>query len=239
MRQPCQNSVRHFSGKKCLTPFASGLTIVELVLVIGLSAILFVIAPPLVFHGVKTMVFLPNAMMVNDVADEVMHQIVEGGVSNKLAGQRILGLRVAGRPVGWTQPVIWLAESNRIGYITAGNQVVLIRLDASVASQEVIKRSLPPPTTNCTNVDTVLPTLTEEIIPYHAQESMWIVRIVTAGPLFRYYNQSGAEIVTPGCPPSAAIRRVDVALTAQSGDGNFDEGHAREPITSSVAIRSP
>ena len=212
-----------------------GLTLVELVLVIGLSAILFVIAPPLVFYGVKTTVFLPNAMAVNDAAGEVTHQLIEGGTSH-LGGQRVLGLRFAGRPVGWTQPVVWLAEQNRIGYITSGNQMVLVRLDQSIVQQEVIRRSLPPVTTTCANVDTVLPTLTEETIPDQVQGH---VRIVTAGSLFRYYNQSGTEIVTPGCPPSAAIRRVDVALTAQSGDGNFDEGHAKEPITSSVAIRAP
>ena len=235
MRKPCQNSVRHFSSKKCLTLFASGLTIVELVLVIGLSAILFVIAPPLVFHGVKTTVFLPKAMAVTEVADEVTHQLIEGGTSN-LAGQRVLGLRFAGRAPGVTTFPVWLAEPNRIGYVTSGSQMVLVRLDQSVAQQEVVRRSLPPLTTTCSNVDTVLPTLTEEVIPYQAQGR---VRIVTTGPLFRYYNQSGAEIVTPGCPPSVAIRRIDVAFTAQTDDGSFNEGNASEPMTSSAAIRSP
>jgi len=204
-------------------------TLVELVIVIIISGILFVTTPILVFHGVKTLVFLPKALAANNVATEVLHQMIEGGFST-LAGQpTVRGLRFAVRRSA-AEPALWLAEASRIGFRTSDGQTVLVRLDSSVVNQEVVKRSLPAP--SCT------PTLgTEEVIPYHAQGSVRILPIVR---LFRYYDQSGLEVNNPSsCPPPATIRRVDMAFTAQTGNGNFDQGDAREDITSSVAIRVP
>ena len=206
-----------------------GVTLVELVLVIVVSAILFLVTPVLLFHGVKTLVFLPKALAVNNVATEVLHQAIEGGFST-LAGQTtVRGLKFAVRRSG-TEPALWLAEAGRIGFRTSDGQTVLVRLDSSVLNEEAVKRSLPAP--SCT------PTLgTEEVLPYHAQGSVRILPIVR---LFRYYDQSGTEVNNPSsCPPPATIRRVDIAFTAQTGNGNFDEGQAREEITSSVAIRVP
>ena len=199
-------------------------TLVELVIIMVVSGILFVTTPILVFHGVKTLVFLPKALVVNQVATEVLHQVVEGGFST-LAGQpTVRGLRFAVRRSA-AEPALWLAETTRIGFLTSSGQNVLVRLDS-----ESVKRSLPS-ATSCT------PTIgTEEVLPYEAAGS---VRILATGALFRYYNQSGAEVVTPGCPPPTTIRRVDIALTAQTGSGNFDQGDASETITSSVAIRVP
>ena len=74
-----------------------GVTLVELVLVMVVSGILFVATPPLMFQGVQTMVFLPRALAVNEAGTEAMHQIVEGGFST-LAGQTtVRGLRFAVR----------------------------------------------------------------------------------------------------------------------------------------------
>jgi hypothetical protein len=208
-------------------------TLVELVIVIVVTALIFLITPILVFHGVKTLVFLPKALAANDVATEILHQMIESGFST-LQAAPVRGLRFASRtlPTDGTasQPALWLAESSRIGFRTADGQSILLRWDNSVTSQEVIRRSLPAP--SCT------PTIgTEEVLPYQAQG---VVRILPTVRLFRYYNQSGVEVNNPpSCPPPATIRRVDIAFTAQTGSGNFDEGEAREDITSSVAVRVP
>ena len=214
-----------------------GVTLVELVIVMVVTGILFVTTPPLLFHGVKTMVFLPKALAVNHVATEVLHQIVEGGFSI-LQTTPARGLRFANRtlPTGGSsvQPAIWLAEDKRIGFLTADGQYILIRLDDTVVNNEVITRSFPPTSSTCSSS---FASLTPENIPYHAQGS---VRILPTVRLFRYYNQSGLEVNNPwSCPPPSTIRRVDIAFRAQTGTGNFDEGNAREDITSSVAIRVP
>src|SRR3990167_6976393 len=58
-----------------------GVTLVELVIVIVVSVIVFAAAPVLIFYGVKTLVFLPKALAANDAATEVLHQMIEGGFS--------------------------------------------------------------------------------------------------------------------------------------------------------------
>jgi len=207
---------------------SAAVTLVELVIVMVVSGILFVATPILVFHGVKTLVFLPKALAVNQVATEVLHQVVEGGVSH-LSGQTVRGLRFTVRRSA-TEPALWLAEASRIGFRTSDGQTVLVRLDSSVVNQEAVKRSLPAP--SCT------PTIgAEEVLPYHAQGT---VRILPTIRLFRYYNQSGVEVNDPPtCPPPTTIRRVDIAFSAQTGNGNFDQGEAGEDIASAVAIRVP
>ncbi len=203
-----------------------GLTLVELVIVMVVSGILFVTTPLLVFHGVKTLVFLPKALAVNEAAMEVLHQMVEGGFST-LSGQTTLrGLRFAVRRSA-TDPALWLAEASRVGFLSADGQYVLLRLDAEAIKRSVVASPSCSPTPG-----------TEEVIPYQAAG---LVRILPTGSLFRYYNQSGTTEVQlpPLCPPPTTIRRVDIAFTAQIGNGNFDEGNARENITSSVAIRVP
>lgn len=209
-----------------------GWTLVELVVVMAVIGVLSLVAPPLVWRGTQTMVVLPRELAVNHVTAEVTHQLIEGGFS-ALPGRTtpIRGLRFAIRtvPTGGSavQPPLWLAETNRIGFLTADGDYVLIRLDA-----ETIKRSLPPTSTTCASV----PALTEERIP---DQTPGAVRILTTTALFRYYNQAGAEIGVPGCPPNSTIRRVDIAFVAQTGNGMFDNGNAREQVTSSVAIRMP
>ena len=217
------------SAPGCPSDALLGLTLVELVLVMTISAIVFAATPPLVLQGVRTMVFLPKAIATNQVAMEVVQQVIEGGFST-LPGQAspIRGLRFAvGQGAG--KPAIWLAEAGRIGFLTSDGRSVLIRLDSA---NHAIKRSLLPVTTTCS---TIPEALAEEIIPYQALGS---VQITTAGALFQYYNQSGGA-VAPSCPPSPAIRRVAIAFAAQTGNGVFDEGNAREAIASSVAIRLP
>ena len=213
----------------------SALTLVELIIVMVVSGILFVTTPPLVFHGVKTLVFLPRALAVNQTASEALHQIVEGGFSI-LAGQTtIRGLRFAVRR-STAEPALWLAEDNRIGFRNSDGQDVLIRWDSSTPNQEVIRRDLISPV--C-----LPPNNPGEILPYYAQGiggqgTVRILQIPSATPIFRYYNQSGA-LVAPTCPPSSTIRRVDIAFIAQTGSGVFDEGQAKEQVASSVAIRVP
>ena len=209
----------------------NGLTLVELVIIMAVSGIIFVTTPPLLFHGVKTMVFLPNALAVNQVATDVIHQIAEGGFSDQtLTGQTtIRGLRFAVQR-STTEAAVWLVEANRIGFRTSDGQYVIIRWDstASVVKRGVVASASCPATNPST----------EEIIPYQAQTSG--VQILPTGFFFVYYDTSGS-LVTPvgtGCPPTA-IRRVDIAFTAQTGNGVFDQGNAQEPITSSVTIRVP
>ena len=206
-------------------------TLVELVIVLVVSGILFFTTPILIFHGVKTLVFLPKALAVNQTAMEILHQVVEGGFSTLPGQTTIPGLRFAVQRIS-TERALWLAEADRIGFRTSDGQSVLIRWDSSVVNQEVIRRTLPTP--SCTPVMDP-----GESIPYHADGSVRILRIAPATPVFRYYNQSGTEIVTPGCPPLTTIRRVDIAFTAQTGSGLFDEGQASENLTTSVAIRVP
>lgn len=206
-----------------------GVTLVELVLVLVISGILFVATPPLMFHGVQTMVFLPRALAVNEAGTEAMQQIVEGGFST-LPGQSapVRGLRFASGAVptgaAAAQPALWLAEPDRIGFRTSDGQYVLIRFDA-----EAIKRSLPVGASCSPAIGT------EEVLPYQASG---VVRILPTTSLFRYYNQSGAELV-PGCPPPSTIRRVDVQFVAQTGSGSFEEGQASQPMMTSVAVRVP
>jgi len=201
-------------------------TLVELVIVLVVSGILCVMTPILIFHGVKTLVYLPKALAVNEAAMEALHQMVEGGFST-LSGQTVRGLRFAVRRSA-TEPALWLAETDRIGFLTSDGQRVLIRWDS-----ELIKRSLPA-STAC---PPAIPAPSdEEVLPDQAEG---IVRIPTTGSLFQYYNQSGGVIPAPGCASAAAVRRVDIAFTAQTGTGNFDQGNASEKITSSVAIRVP
>ena len=210
-----------------------GVTLVELVLVIVVSAILFLVAPVLLFHGVKTLVFLPKALAVNNVATEVLHQTIEGGFST-LAGQpTVQGLRFAVRRSG-TEPALWLAEASRIGFRTSDNQDVLLWLDDETTltpEVDVLKRSL------VTSPGCAPSIVSTEIIPYHAAGTTRILPIVR---LFRYYDQTGLEVNNPSsCPPPTTVRRVDMAFTAQTGNGNFDQGNTREDVTSSVAIRVP
>ena len=216
-------------GRRMTRPVSRGVTLVELVLVMVVSAILFVTTPILIFHGVKTLVFLPKALAANTVGNEAMTQVVEGGFST-LQSAPVRGLRCAIRtvPTGGSslQPAIWLAEVSRIGFLTSDGQYVLIRLD-----NELIKRSLPA-SAACPPAAPV----TEEVLPYQAQG---IVRITTAASLFQYYNQSGVVLAAPGCASAAAVRRVDITFTAQTGNGVFDQGNATEDIKSSVAVRVP
>ncbi len=207
-------------------------TLVELVVVLVVTSIIALLTPRLFFYGVKTMVFLPKALAVNHAATEAAHQVIEGGFST-LAGQpTVRGLRFAVRRSA-TEPALWLAESSRVGFLTSDGQAVLVRLDDAVVNSEVVKRGLPPVSSTCLDD---FSSLTEEVIPYHALGS---VRILAPGALFRYYNQSGVEVPPGDCPPPAGIRRVDIAFVAQTGSGNFDQGDAREQITSSVAVRVP
>ena len=136
------------------------------------------VVPPLVWRGVQTMVVLPRELAVNHVTAEVMHQLIEGGFS-ALPGRTtpVRGLRFAIRtmPTGGSavQSPLWLAETNRIGFLTADGDYVLIRLNA-----ETMKRSLPSTSTTCSSV----PSLTEETIPDQTPGS---VRILTTTALFR------------------------------------------------------
>ena len=200
-------------------------TLVELVIVMVLTGILFVTTPILVFHGVKTLVFLPKALAVNEAAMEALHQMVEGGFSTLSGQTTVRGLRFAVRRSA-TDPALWLAEASRVGFLSADGQYVLLRLNAEAVKRSVVAAPSCSPTPG-----------TEEVIPYQASGT---VRILPTGSLFRYYNQSGTEVqLPPLCPPPLTIRRVDMAFAAQTGSGVFAEGNAREDLTTSVAIRVP
>lgn len=191
-----------------------GLTLIELVLVMAVSGILALMTPLLMFHGVKTLVFLPRALAANQVATEIMHQIAEGGWST-LPGQSapVRGLRLAVR--GATQEAVWHHQPTQVGFRTSDDQCVFIQLASGVMQRSV---SAITPITSC-----VIPA-GSETIPY---DTMGVQILTPGGPLFQYYS------------PGGVIRRVDVAFVAQTGTGLFEEGHAREDIKSSVAIRVP
>ena len=206
---------------------ARGVTLVELVIVMGIMVILALTVPIIIFRGVGTMVLLPRAIAVNDAATEAIHQVVEGGWST-LPGQTapVRGLRFAVRRSS-TEAALWLAEAGRIGFRTSDGQFIVLRLDVA----ESIKRSLPASAT-CPPASG-----TEEVLPY---QSEGIVRILPSGSLFRYYNQSGDEIVSPGgCSPDMTIRRVDIRFVAQTGSGVFMEGQAQQDVLTSAAVRVP
>lgn len=209
-------------------------TLVELVIVLVITSIIAFLTPRLFFHGVQTMVFLPKALAVNNAATEILHQMIEGGFSSLALQPPVRGLRFAVR-LSATEPALWLAEASRIGFRTADGQSILLRWDDSTLNKEVIRRSFPSP--SCT------PAIDDgEVIPYKTDGIVRVLQTPTIPPprsVFRYYNQSDIEDVTPGCPVPTTIRRVDIAFTAQTGTGNFDQGNASEQITSSVAIRVP
>lgn len=195
-------------------------TLVELVIVVVVTSIVFLVTPILVFHGVKTLVFLPKALAVNHAATEVLHQMVEGGFST-LQSTPVRGLRFANRtlPFGGNtvQPAIWNAQPSQVGFRTSDTECVTIQLSGVVINRRVA--------TVAAGAACVDPGPPGEDIPY--QDVSGSVQITPAGSLFTYYN------------PGGGIRRVDIAFTAQTGSGNFDQGDTSETITSSVAIRVP
>ena len=79
----------------------------------------------------------------------------------------------------------------------------------------------------------------EEFLPYDAQMTN-SVQITPTGSLFVYYDNNGVVVapIGSGCPPTV-IRRVEIAFVAQTGNGVFDQGQAKEQVMSSVAIRTP
>ena len=191
-----------------------GLTLVELVLVMAITSILALMTPLLMFYGVKTMVFMPKALAVNQVASEILQQTIEGGWSS-LTGQTVRGLRFAVRDT--SEAAVWQRQANQVGFRTSDNQCVLIQL-----SSGVLRRFNWPatPNTPCGS-----PQGGSENFPY--DNTMGVQIIAPDGLLFQYYS------------PGGVIRRVDIAFRTQTGSGLFEEGNAREDISSSVAIRVP
>ncbi len=221
---------------RCAEGSHAGLTLVELVLVIVVSAIVLLAVPALLSRGVQTMVYLPRATATNEVALELLHQLVEGGFST-LQPTPLRGLRFSARTLPQADtaasPAIWLAETSCLGYRTAENQLIFVRLDGTVVRRGLPASSACPPPPRC--AATLSPT--EEILPYHAQQQTRPVDVV-APALFRYYDANGTAVAT-GCPASGSIRRVDIEFTAQTGSGSFDQGDAQESIRTLVAIRVP
>jgi hypothetical protein len=213
-------------------PCAVGVTLIELVLVISLIGIAALILPRFVFEAVQGMVLIPNALSVNQAATEILQQLIEGGWST-LPGQagQILGLRAATRlvPPGestWS-PALWLVEPERVGFMTSAGQAVLIRYDAATRT---FQRSVLPLPVSCSAVPSGSP---EEPLPSYASG-----RVLVTAPQLAYYTQSG-QPVSPTCPPSPTIRRIEVAFSVQTGSGLIQEGHTRHDVVSSVAVRVP
>ncbi len=204
-----------------------GLTLVELVIVLAISGIIAVMTPVLMWHGVKALVFLPRALAVNHVASEVTHQIMEGGFSTVTGHPTVRGLRFAARRSA-TQPAIWLAEGNRIGFLNSDGQHVVIMRQGLLIQRDVVSSGTCPPS--------AAELSDAEIIPYDTQG---VTIAVLPSNLFRYFNRSATLVTAPGCASPAAIRRVQVEFTAQTGRGDFDQGDARERILTSVALRDP
>ena len=208
----------------------TGATLMELALVIGLSAIMLLLAPLIMSHGVRALVYLPRAAAVNQAGTEILHQVFEGGLST-LQAAPVLGLRSASRArvsaTALTGP-LWLAEANRMGYRTADGQYVLIRLDSEQIKRHFpVNGTCPPPGPQA-----------EEVLPYEAAGA---VRILPSGTLFQYYNQAGTLLAAPACNGAQlfAVRRVQMSLIAQTGSGLINEAQTQQTMTTSLAILDP
>ncbi len=215
---------------------ARGMTLVELIVVMAIIGVLAVVSAPMMTHGVKTLVFLPKALLVNHTATEVMHQIIEGGPSS--AGtqvQPIRGLRHATRY--GTDPAIWCATPGLILFRTSDHRCVMLSLSAQAQLSRAVWSgpAIQPWTHSCGSPTGIVST---ETIPPEPPGS---VQISDPSTLFRYYNQAGSPLALWGCGAAiaASVRRVDVEIVAQTGSGNFDQGDAREQVLSAVAIRVP
>lgn len=219
----------------------AGLTLTELVVAIGITGILAVATPMLVWQGTRTFFFFPRSQLVKQVALDASHAMTEGGHSS-LSGAAVPGLRYAARQPGPElpeQPAIWLAESQRLGYcvlndpaLETDNQYVVLRLDG-----DVLKRTVYAAMPACPPPDGA----PEEALPSYAAGA---VRILpgTRGALFRYFDGNSVEFtpaICPGVAPVQVIRRVDIGFVAQTGSGNVDDADARIAVSTGVAIRFP
>lgn len=224
----------------CRSGRRKGLTLIELIIGMIVIGIIATSAGSLLRHGIQSYLYLPNAQATNQQALELLHAIIEGSVDAN--GQLIRGLRYAARQHnqdGSTEPALWLAEYTRIGYflpfnrwITTDDLYVVIQLD----TDELVKRRTFTADPGCSPP---APDATWETLPYYADDPA-IVRILAASSqLFRYYDAGENSLGEPGCGNHTAIRRVDIALDAQTSTGNFDQGEAQLSLESSVAIRFP
>lgn len=200
----------------------------ELVLVLSIVGILVALVPVAVFQGVRAFLFIPKSQTASHAAMEILQVAIEGGYAEG-PQQTIRGLRFAAR--GTAPIAVWFATATSVAYMTSTNERVLLRLDAGR-----IKRSLLPNLT----CPPAIPAQ-EDVVPYYAAGTVSIQ--TPTPPLFRYYNVSGASIAPTanGCRTGAdpIIRRIDMALTAQTGNGSFDQSDASVAVQSSVAIRFP
>lgn len=213
-----------------------GLALVELLLTLLLTGILAGGSVGLLGHFLRTLFYLPKAVVAYQVATDVLQQIVEGGPSGLGVGafygpQNVIGgLRYAVRGSAAGEGAIWLALPDQIGFRTSARQCVAVRLAGGVMKRSV---ALVPPSSPCRTT----PRSAEEDLPYYASGGSVSVTIPT-GRLFRYYRQNGS-VVPDGSPPGGTVRRVDITFVAQTGNGVFAEGDARAEKTSSVTIRVP
>ena len=113
-----------------------GLTLVELVIVMVVSGIIFVTIPPLMLYGVKTLVFLPRALMVNQAAGEILDAMTEGSYTQmSLAAPRVWGLRYAIRVAPTNPNHIWTAEDARLGYYDMERRQIRLVLNFGTITQ--------------------------------------------------------------------------------------------------------
>lgn len=209
---------------------AGGLTLVELVITMSLAGIVAAMTPMLIFHGVRSLAVLPQAQLAAQAAMDILQAAVEGSDS-AVSGQRVPGLRSAAGQDLPASPAVWLAEEARLGFLAPNDpllatddQYVVLRLDNGLIKRAVYPaRTCPPPAAS------------EETIPYHAAGAVRVVP--TPGrPLFRYYDKTGAPLGPPGCTSGSAIRRVEIAFTAQVGG---DDPEASLNVVTAAAIRFP
>lgn len=229
----------------------SGVTLVELVLVIVVMGVLAAASAEVVRKFLMMIFYLPNQAKVSQASGELLEGLVELGPTT-IAGAPsgwLRGLRFARRRVEDGTSIV-LANANEVRYLTfgacepaAGKCLVRLRLVGTT-----IRRSYRTAVGATCDGDTFS---AEEAMPYYAVEaginvqgSAGVPRGLPAGSLFRYFDAADVELAVPmSCNPAdpnlATIGRIEVGARVYTGSGNFTLAEGELSVTSSVAIRFP
>jgi prepilin-type N-terminal cleavage/methylation domain-containing protein len=207
-------SLRGQAGTHCLSPkevkkrFLSltGFTLIELVMVILITALLSVAGVHIMQFVVRNSFYLPNQVQADLVAAEALEIIVEGDDQAK-------GLRFC--------KAVTTAEANRI---IVTNQGVLTNLDNQTITYNLSGGVL---------YRTIAPGAATKI-PYFMAADMTITGSGAGGALFTYYGVNDTLLTQP--VTAANVRRIDINLIAQNGAGSSDKYEGTSHQDTSVKV---